>query len=313
MALRFAKDGQRVYVANYLAQRRPGRRSAGRKVERTIDLGGPAEPSLARQGEAIFYDGRRSLDQWYSCHSCHYEGHTNALAMDTRNDGRNGNYKIVLSLRNVTRTGPWTWHGWQKDIETAMHKSLTDSMLGKAPTDDEIKALVAYLDTLAPPPNPHRGPDGKLSRSRPARRAASSTRPAASAAIPARTSPTARSTTSAWPRPGDAYKGFNPPSLLGCYDRVLYLHDGRAKSLEEVLQGPHSPAKVTGQHLTDDGIGGPNRVFESIVVRCLLLHVRPIHRVRQTVQNRRRQARLESQRFPGGVDERDPRLCRQGG
>ena len=62
-----------------------------RKIERTIQLGGPNELSLVRKGEAIFFDGQRSLDQWYSCHSCHYEGHTNAVAMDTRNDGRNGN------------------------------------------------------------------------------------------------------------------------------------------------------------------------------------------------------------------------------
>src|SRR5262245_28473571 len=51
--------------------------------------------------------------------------------------------------------------------------------------------------------------------------------------------------------PGDAYKGFNPPSLLGCYDHMLYLHDGRARSLEEVLKGPHSPAKVSGKELTE--------------------------------------------------------------
>ncbi len=41
------------------------------------------------------------------------------------------------------------------------------------------------------------------------------------------------------------YKGYNPPSLLGLYDRALYLHDGRARTLEEVLTGPHNPAKVT--------------------------------------------------------------------
>ena len=38
-----------------------------------------------------------------------------------------------------------------------------------------------------------------------------------------------------------------PPSLLGVFDRVRYLHDGRAESLEEVLTGPHNPAKVTGR------------------------------------------------------------------
>ena len=51
---------------------------------------------------------------------------------------------------------------------------------------------------------------------------------------------------------GDAYKGFNPPSLLGAYDRLLYLHDGRARSIEEVLRGPHNPASVTGRPLAEN-------------------------------------------------------------
>ena len=44
----------------------------------------------------------------------------------------------------------------------------------------------------------------------------------------------------------DSYEGYNPPSLRGVYDRTLYLHDGRARSLEEVLRGPHNPARVIG-------------------------------------------------------------------
>ena len=106
MAVRFARDGKRVFVANYLLNAVQVVDLPAQKVVRTIDLGGPTEPSLARRGEAIFYDGQRSLDQWYSCHSCHYEGHTNAVAMDTRNDGRFGNFKTVLSLRNVTPHRP---------------------------------------------------------------------------------------------------------------------------------------------------------------------------------------------------------------
>jgi YVTN family beta-propeller protein len=163
MAVRTGADGRRVYVANYLLNAVQEVDPQERRVVRTIPLGGPAEPSLARKGEAIFYDGKRSMDQWYSCHTCHYEGHTNAITMDTLNDGRFGNYKAVLSLRNVTHTGPWTWHGWQKDLDQAMRKSLVDSMRGPEPAADDVRALTAFLDTLKPPPNPYREPDGSLS------------------------------------------------------------------------------------------------------------------------------------------------------
>src|SRR5205807_2590774 len=82
--------------------------------------------------------------------------------MDTKNDGRFGNYKVVLSLRNVTHTGPWTWHGWQTDLGQAMRKSLVDSMLGPEPSEADVKDLVAFLGTLEPPPNPYCAADGGL-------------------------------------------------------------------------------------------------------------------------------------------------------
>src|SRR5262249_12075631 len=136
---------------------------ANRRVERSIDLGGPAEPSLARRGEAIFHDAQRSTDGWYSCHSCHYEGGTNAVTMDTKNDGSFGTYKMGLSLRNARHTGPWFWHGWQNDFETALRKSMADTMLGPKPTDDDVAAMAAFLESMPAPPNSFRQTDGSLS------------------------------------------------------------------------------------------------------------------------------------------------------
>ena len=36
----------------------------------------------------------------------------NGATFDTQNDGRYGNAKKTLSLRGVSKTGFWTWHGW---------------------------------------------------------------------------------------------------------------------------------------------------------------------------------------------------------
>lgn len=247
MALCIARDNRHVYVSNYLSNSVQVVDLEKREVERTISLGGPEEPSLARRGEAIFYDGRRSLDQWYSCHSCHYEGGTNAVTMDTLNDGTIRTFKTVLSLYNVTRTPPWTWHGWQQDLGAAMHKSLTETMLGPKPNEEDVKALIAYLDTLRPPTNPYRQADGSLS-------------PAAERGHTVFNSQRAGcSNCHSGPlltdgqihdvglgSPSDMYEGFNTPSLINVYNRMVYLHNGRAKSLEEVLTDYHNPAKVTG-------------------------------------------------------------------
>lgn len=254
LAVRYSRDGKHVYVANYLLNSVQIVDVPGRKLLRSIDLGGPRQPSLARKGEAIFYDGQRSLDQWYSCHSCHYEGHINAVAMDTRNDGSNGTFKTVLSLRHVTKTGPWTWHGWQKDLDFAMRKSLTDSMLGPRPTDEDVQALIAFLGTLISPPNPYRNPDGTLTAAQ--KRGEAIFRGTKANCVKCHSGPFGTDGQIHNVGTGarnDVYKGYNTPTLVGVFDRVLYLHDGRARSLEEVLTGSHAPDRVTNNgELTAD-------------------------------------------------------------
>ncbi len=254
MAVRYARDGKHAFVANYVLNSVQVVDVPGRKVARTIALGGPKEPSLARLGEAIFYDGKRSLDQWYSCHSCHYEGHVNSHAMDTRNDGSFGTFKTVLSLRNVTHTGPWTWHGWQRDLDDSMRRSITETMLGKAPGKEDVKAMIAFLETLRTPPSPYRNPDGSLTES--AQRGAKVFRSTKAGCARCHSGPyftDNRNHDVGLGTRRDVYKGYNTPSLLGIHDRINYLHDGRAKTLEEVLKGAHNPDRVTGRGELTEG------------------------------------------------------------
>jgi YVTN family beta-propeller protein len=248
MGLKISRDNRRVFVANYLANAVQVVDLDSRGVTQTIELGGPAQPSLARRGEAIFYDGQRSLDQWYSCHSCHYDGATNAVAMDTLNDGSLQTFKTVLTLKNVAQTAPWTWHGWQTDLEAAMRKSLTETMLGPRPTDDDVRALVAYLSAAESPPNPYRGEQAAPSETALRGKAVFESEKAGCANChsgPYFTDGEIHDVGLGSPR--DEYEGYNTPSLVGVYQRVRLLHDGRGKSLEKTLAGPHNPAKVTGR------------------------------------------------------------------
>ncbi|MBX7106032.1 MAG: beta-propeller fold lactonase family protein [Gemmataceae bacterium] len=214
-----------------------------KRIVRTIDVGGPAEPTLVRRGEAIFHDATRSLDQWYSCATCHFEGGTNSVAMDTRNDGRFGNYKVVLSLHNLTKTGPWTWHGWQKNLDESIEKSLVDSMLGPKPTPDDVKALVAYLATLTPPPNPNAITDA-VKRGE---EVFKSEKAGCARCHPAPYFTDGKIHTTGIEERGDVYRGYNPPSLVGVFDRPKLLHDGRAKTLREVLTKHHNPDAIVGK------------------------------------------------------------------
>jgi YVTN family beta-propeller protein len=247
MAVRLGRDDRTAYVVNYLSNAVQVVDIADRQVTREITLGGPESPSLARRGEAIFYDGRRSLDQWYSCHSCHFEGGTNAVTMDTLNDGTIRTNKTVLSLVNVTRTPPWTWHGWQEDLPASVHKSITETMLGPEPTREDAEAVVAFLDTLEYAPNPYREADGGLTEA--ALRGQQVFESDKAGCANCHNGPYFSDGAIhdvGLGSPKDVYQGFNTPSLLGAHHRLLFLHHGRAKSLEDVVTDLHSPGKVTG-------------------------------------------------------------------
>jgi YVTN family beta-propeller protein len=250
MAVRFLPKSRRVAVANYLSNAVQIIDLDAGEMSFAVYLGGPSSPSLARTGEAIFYDGRRSLDQWYSCHSCHYEGGPNAVTMDTRNDGSEKTFKTVPSLVNVAHTGPWTWHGWQVDLHDAMRKSLTETMLGPPPRPADSDALLAFLETLEPAPNPYRDGDRSADFAAAVQRGEKLFASKKAACIECHRGPyftDGEIHDVGLGSPRDAYQGYNTPSLVGVHARVKLLHDGRAKSLEALLTGPHAPDKVAGE------------------------------------------------------------------
>lgn len=243
----FAPDGKGVVLANTLADEVDLFDFETGQETRRIRLGGPARPSLARRGEALFYDGFRSWHEWYSCHTCHAEGHTNGSSYDTMNDGKFGNPKKVLSLRGVTRTGPWTWHGWQGDLRQSILNSVKQTMQEQEPfTKEDVDALYAFLETLDFPPPPRRKNDGSLTEA--ARRGEVVFERKGCATCHAPPDYTrAKVYKVGLEAPDDAYKGFNPPPLRGVGTRAPFLHDARARTLEDVLLKHHRPSDVSGE------------------------------------------------------------------
>ena len=252
--LAFAPDGTTLYVANYLGDSVQVINADSAAVIKTIALGSPSEISLERRGEILFHDAQRSFNQWYSCNTCHSDGHTNGLDFDTLNDGLQDlstshlrSRKKVPTLRRVTKTGPWTWHGWQTDLDDAMIESFTKSMQGQRPTTEDVNALIAYLDSLDYPRNPNRAADGSLTEQ--AKRGEAIFRSSKAACNACHGGPEFNDRkihVVGLEEPDDAYTGYNPPSLVGTYDKDPYLHDGRSRTLLDALKGPHNPDSVTG-------------------------------------------------------------------
>ncbi len=208
-----------------------------------VRLGPAPERSAAERGEALFYDAERSLEGWYSCHSCHTDGHTSGRLNDNFTDGSFGTPKRVLSLRGTRDTHPWAWNGRMDTLARQVRTSITGTMQGPAPTAEQVGDLVAFLRTLPPPPSlpAARGTLDAAAVER-GRKVFVREKCGVCHAPPAYTS--AKTYDVGLPDENGSH-AYNPPSLRGVSQGGPFFHDGRAATLEEVFGRFGHPRSAT--------------------------------------------------------------------
>jgi len=241
----------RLLIANDLQDSLQLINIADRKLLQSIHLGGPKSPDAVHRGAAIFYDADRSHHSWFSCHSCHRDGHTSGQIWDTLNDDSVDTFKLTPTLRGVTQTGPWTWHGWQKSLARAMHKSVTDTLNGPRPlSPSETRDLLTFLQSLHPPTSPHRTPAGGLTPAAQRGQRLFHGRSGCAACHPPPLFTSPQTYDVGLGSFQDVFEGYNPPSLRGLHARRRFLHDGRATRLEQLLLRHHRPQDLGGEPLS---------------------------------------------------------------
>jgi YVTN family beta-propeller protein len=232
-ALTLSPDGGHAYVANTHADTISILDLKANKESAVIALGSSRELSPTERGELLFHDARLSHDGWFSCQSCHTDGHSNGLLADTLGDGSHGTPKRVLTLLGVKDTGPWGWNGSARTLESQIRQSIETTLRGPKLSTAQEEDLVAYLRTLAPAPalgSFEVKKDGAAVRR--GREVFDRQRCASCHASPTWTSA----------RTHDVglsdemnHRAFNPPSLRGVSHAGPYFHDGRAATLAEVF------------------------------------------------------------------------------
>ena len=123
-------------------------------VVATISLSPGVARTPEERGERTFFNARISHDGWFSCHSCHTDGHTNGLVADTMGDGGFNSPKQIPSLFSLTETAPFGWIGGKAELKDQLRASVHTTMRNDHETipDQEIEDLAAFLKTLSAPP-----------------------------------------------------------------------------------------------------------------------------------------------------------------
>ncbi len=199
-----------------------------------ISLGPAGELTDVIRGEQLFFDATISHDGWMSCNSCHTDGHTNGMLNDNFSDRSFGAPKRVLSLLGRTNTAPFAWNAGSPDLATQIRRSAENTMQSDEPlSEKKVNQLVAFLKTLPSPPpvDQLRGQLDPMLIAR-GKEVFASRKCAECHAPPMYTSPR---TYDVGLRDKEGNVRFNPPPLVAAGQRGPYLHDGRAKELEDVF------------------------------------------------------------------------------
>ncbi len=238
-------DDRYLYVADALDDAISVIDIAKRERIGVIGLGGPSEITEARYGERIFHSAERTFARQFSCHSCHPDGHVDGITYDIEPDGLGVNPVDNRTLRGINDTAPFKWTGTNPTLRRQCGPRLAAFFTRLDPfTAQQAAALDRYIVTIVRPPNRHRAnasltaaqERGKRLFEREFDKSGNPLAPTQRCVFchppPYYTNRNVYNVGSAsWL---DTHSEFDVPHLSNIYDSSPYMHDGRARSLEEI-------------------------------------------------------------------------------
>ncbi len=238
-------DGRRLFVGERLEDRVLVMDTATLRPEGHIVLGDGGAWDPIRRGERVFTKAAHTFQNQFSCRSCHPDAHVDGLAYDFDGDGIGDNLLDNRSLQGLAGTAPFKWVGSNPTLEIQCGPRFARVLMRTDPIPPaDLKDLTTYLQAQ-PPTRWERRRDLALTPAQErGRRLFFATTQTDGTPIPrdrqcqtCHRPPlfTARIPTAVGTRgPRDSKDFFDTPHLLGIGYSAPYLHDGRAKTLEEL-------------------------------------------------------------------------------
>lgn len=156
-------DGKRLYVANRLDDNIAVIDTAHHRVTSTIDLGGPKNVDALRRGERIFYTADYAFQGQFGCSNCHLDATIDGLQWDLEPDGFGKDIVDNRSLENLAGTEPFKWNGGNPDMPTECGPR-TEKFFFRSQSFNErqLTDLVTFVYSLPYRPNRYRLSNGDL-------------------------------------------------------------------------------------------------------------------------------------------------------
>lgn len=161
-----SRDGRKLYVANRLDDTISIIDTASNRVASTIHLASPAKVSPLRHGEQTFYTARYSFQGQFGCANCHIDATFDGITWDLEPDGFGRDIVDNRLIEDIKDTEPYKWNGGNPDIPTECGPR-TEKYFWRSQTYDDLTLadLTLYIRSLPPRPNRSRLPQNQLTAS----------------------------------------------------------------------------------------------------------------------------------------------------
>ena len=152
--LTLTRDGLRLFVANRLEDTISVIDTRTNRVASTIALAGPKTVSVLRHGEQTFYTARYGFQGQIGCANCHIDSTFDALTWDLEPDGFGRDIVDNKMLEGVKDTEPYKWNGGNPNLTTECGPRTEKYFWRSEQFDNKtLTDLVVYIRNLPTRPN----------------------------------------------------------------------------------------------------------------------------------------------------------------
>lgn len=259
-------DGRRLFVANRLDDTISVINTQTDRVVNTFVLEGPKEVTAHRRGEQTFYSASFAFQGQFGCANCHIDSTFDGLEWDLEPDGFGVDIVDNRLLENLRDTEPYKWNGGNPNIPTECG-SRTEMYFWRSQNYDDLvlSDLTLYVLGIPERPNRWRLPHGELTQ------AQERGKELFERSVDRFGKPIPESNRCSFCHSGpkgtdqksfdvdtgkatDRSGVFDTPQLMNIALTAPYLHDGSAKTLEEIwtIYNPHDKHGRTNDLTKDE-------------------------------------------------------------